>query len=77
MKFTADMARERELSDLDHRIKSAAEEAINSGHRNAYMRVYADDWFKDNITELLKERGFSVQTDFTVTIKDDINFWWD
>lgn len=77
MMYTADMARDCEKSALDKRIQEAVEEAIRSGHKNAYMRVYCDDWFKDDITELLKERGFSVQTDFTVTIKADINFWWD
>ena len=54
--FTADDARRGNDDELDERIAHAVR---NNKHGNgAYLRVYADDSFRDSIAEDLEKRGF-------------------
>ncbi len=74
--YTADMARQAANQEFDERLKNTVEDAIRSGRTNAYMRVYIDDWFKDDVKQMLEDRGFNCDHGFTGVLTTDIYIWW-
>jgi hypothetical protein len=77
--YTADMARLNASTSpnvLDERIEAAVIEANYIGAKQASIRIYIDDPFKDDIREELKKRGFTVLYVPDICLKGDVDFSW-
>lgn len=74
--FTADDARRAGQDDLDRRIRAAVHEN-DGGNNAAYLRVYCDDPWVNEIEYELERRGFiNIQVP-DIVIKGDVYFEWD
>lgn len=71
--YTADMARQKDHSDLDRRIEAAVKSGTGS---SAYLRVYIEDSFLRSIRQELEDRGFKNVDVPDIVLKGDVYFEW-
>lgn len=73
--YTADMARQKDTTELDARIEAAVKDR-DAGPNASYLRVYIEDWFCRTIGEELERRGFKNVQVPDICLKGDVYFEW-
>lgn len=73
--FTADDARNEHEYELDRRIRRAVQ-VMDAGRNAAYLRVYVEDPWFNQIREELEKRGFKNVKVPEIVLKGDVYFEW-